>query len=103
MRGGHRVAALSGGHVGGGWSGGHMSGAGMSSHAALGAARIGWLDRQSVRGAAAGLLGHGRFVHHRGRVLSLAVGTGGERATTIVGNGYQRRWVCVASGLAVTD
>jgi hypothetical protein len=66
--GGHMGGGLSGGHVGGGWSGGHMSGAGMSSRASVGAARIGGWTGSSAWGGR--FHGHGRFVHHRGRVFA---------------------------------
>ena len=91
---GHMSGGLSGGHVGGGWSGGQMSGAGMSSHAAVGAARIGGWTGSSAWGGRSP--GHGRFVHHRGRVFRwqwtvvglqqlLAMGTNGVGSASRLG------------------
>jgi hypothetical protein len=83
---------MSGGHMGGGWSGRQMSSAGMGSRASIGAARTGgWTGRSAWGGGQ--FHGHGRFVHHHGRVF---VGSG----PWWVG-GYDNYWQWVPTALGV--
>lgn len=69
--------ALAHGHGGGGGGhGGRIGGAGLSSHAAVGAARVGGWNGARWNGAGwkHGAFHHGRFVHRHGRVFFVGGG-----------------------------